>query len=242
MPIQAMTGMSGLAACGSVAAATYDSIILAESSLVHYYPLNETSGSVIHDSVSSGGVNSSTQSGLTLNQTSRMPTCTDPCILFGSSGAITIPAILLASGSDWSVEWWGFLPTAAFNTNFGCPLWIGGSSTAGWGPQCDSTTLDINQTLDSRVVGPTAGAAKNGNAHVVITKSGTTMIFYINGTGTTKTVGTMDAPGSGSTYIGNLNGGGGGSNYVGPGAYLQKVAFYNAALSSTRVSAHYAAG
>jgi len=52
----------------------------------------------------------------------------------------------------------------------------------------------------------------------------------------------MDAPGSGSTYIGNLNGGGGGSNYVGPGAYLQKVAFYNAALSSTRVSAHYAAG
>ena len=70
---------------------SYDSTILAESNLIAYYELNETSGTTAHDATSNH-YDGTLHGTITLNQT-KLDVGLGPCMLFdGSTGYITLPS------------------------------------------------------------------------------------------------------------------------------------------------------
>jgi len=221
----------------------YSDTVLAESSLLSYWKLDETSGTSAADSK---GTNTGTYQGsVTLNQS---PTNTfiggRSITLPGSSSAYVLAktAALLATLTNASVEAW-FKTTVASGTGTAIYCERAASGNAIWKLEVTSagvikfTHRNTANTLDQ----PTAGTGYNNGAwhHVVITKAGTSIKFYVDGVqvGSTATLAGNDTlTDSGmETWIGGdkadstqaWNGG------------LDEVAIYNTTLSSSAILAHY---
>lgn len=222
--------------------ATYAAAVLAESSLVSYWRLGETTGTQAGDSK---GVNTGTYTGgFTLNQVSPVKDGNPSVALNGSSGYVNVPHhASLAITGDLTLEAWVF-PTDYVNYN----QVVAKTSAAGEAASYD-LRLEIGggraqlslgngvavSTLSNSTINPPTGAW----SHVAVTVSGTTVTFFLNGV---SSAGGTNAAARADTGLplrigqrGDLNA----ATYF--KGSIDDVAVYNAALSPTRIAAHYAA-
>lgn len=95
-----------------------------------------------------------------------------------------------------------------------------------------------NQSGSNQLTSSTVGAAPN-NAwiHLVVTRSGTSVKIYVNGSLVNGTSGSHSNPATCSDYmtIGNYQGNGGSSGNIS----FDEIAFYPTALTQARIQAHY---
>ncbi len=215
----------------------YDTVVLATTGLVSYWPLSETSGTTSTDSKDSN--NGTYSGGFTLNQSGPSGNLTPSVTLNGSTGKITITdATNLNPGAPLSIEAW--IKTSSASGQ-GIATKIHTSSPfAGYGLDISSghkLEMWTGDLSGSWLIGATS---INDGAwhHVVGTLSGTTVTLYVDGiqdgTGTrTPSLTNTDAlligedPASGPLW---LNGS------------ICGVALYNVALDATTIFNHAAAG
>jgi Concanavalin A-like lectin/glucanases superfamily/Putative amidase domain len=230
--------------CGSGA---YSDVVKGDGP-VGYWRLDESANtSAVADSV---GSSSGTYSGVAVAQTpTAVTTESDKAAYFNGAayvsvasssalnrptGAITLEAWIKPSASQ--VE-----PIALKSyTSHVAPYYQYGLFQNGSGIRLD---LALNGSND-RSVFTSSGASLTigGWNHVVANWDGSTVGFYINGsaagsTAATGTIGTFTTPLDLATYE-NLRSSGGAYFYTGQ---IDEVALYDSALSSSQVSAHYAA-
>jgi hypothetical protein len=234
---------------------SYDSTILAESTLTHYYKCNETSGTTLSDSKGSA------------NLTVGMD-------VFGSPGAYPVPAYAVNSiallmdgepsvyleygddvaGQSYSRGASGYaassaqlIPTGTGNVTveLWCELYRTPSDYAvmflhgGSGNSC-TVMLDNTQHLgDGTTFGSFVFAAST-LYHVVYTYDGTTTLIYVNGTVQFTRTATRVSTVSGNAYLGTNNDLSAFGYYF-PGN-MSKLAIYSSALTSTDITAHYTLG
>lgn len=222
--------------------ATYTAAVLAESSLVSYWRLGETSGTQAGDSK---GVNTGTYTGgFTLNQSSPVKDGNPSVGLNGTSGYVNVPHhASLAITGDLTLEAW-VNPTDYANTN---------QIVAKTSAAAEAASYDFRLQLgDGKMQfllgnGVAVSTLTNGQffvatgvwTHVAVTVSGTTVTFYRNGVADTPVANAAARADTGQPLRigqrGDLNVA---TYYKGS---IDEVAVYNAALSSTRIAAHYAA-
>lgn len=213
---------------------SYAATVLAESALVSYWRLNEASGTIATDS--KGTNNGTYTGGFTLNQAGAV-TGGRSVLLNGTTGFVNVPdtASLEFTGA-FSVEAWVNPTTQAaaygivgkWLSSVGYVLLVDpavGGKLELWlnGVHVDSTTAPA----------VTAGSWN----YVAATYDGANATVYVNGSvvgGPTA----LAAPSSGTAAL-NMGAYGGGLNNL--NGSIAEIAVYNAALSSTRVAAHYAA-
>lgn len=213
----------------------YQDVILAESGLVAYWRLNETSGTTAANSKPGGLYNGSYSGTVTLNQTG--PTTTSKAVaISGTVNHVSIPHNT------------AFAPTGAFSVE----LWVKTTNLTGdW----VSMIAKQNHFAFGRSTGQKLFFAIGGTndlfsaagrivlnqwQHIVVTHNGTNTIkFYVNGVNTDTFSTGITAPTGTNTNtlkIGNYNA----FDPSWPG-HFSEVAYYNVALSATQVSNHYAA-
>ena len=209
----------------------YRNTILAETALVAYWELEETSGTAAADSKSThagtySGTYSLAQQGIWTNTATR-----GNALGLTGSGYVTVPAFAVASGGAISVEAWVY-PTASGQN--GSVIWKN-PVNAQWGLFIEGGVIKWRGNSTSTLNGPTL--TLNAWTHVVATQTGTTAILYVNGaqyaTGTITAITDGTTGGTNDIDIGRFN-----SNYYLQGR-LDEVALYNAVLTSTQVAAHY---
>ena len=218
----------------------YDPTIEAESSLIAYYPLNEAAGqSSIHDA-KSGPIGTFT-GGVTLGQPGRVSDTATAAGFDGTTGGITItnPTLVSARSQNFTIEawinwsgstkngcWFDAGDGYAGDTGFVLLITPGGALKSGNNSAGIDQTQDLNKTL-----------VPNTWYHLVMVQDGTTTTIYVNGS--------IAIINNSTYYLNNY-----GHNYIGWHQYynyiwtgkIQKVGIYNASLTSTQVSNHYAIG
>jgi len=242
---------------------TYSSLILAETSLIAYYRLNEAMGKLAHDQSANkyhGTINNNNGQlvGVTLQQQNAI--ISDPldyAMLFnGTNGYITLPSGLKTDGlSALSVEFWvnrssnssSFMfvlsndnnPTSS-HLGFRVILSLPSDASIGYF-EMGNGTIGASRRIGSSNLSVFYGNVVIGSwYHIVCVYDGTQLLAYVNGIldqnsnpALTGTIGTATHP----LYIGaspSLA-----SNFPG---LIDEVAIYNAALSASDVLAHYQAG
>lgn len=218
---------------------SYDSTILAESGLLAFYPLNDTSGTTATDA-SSNGYSGTINGTVTLNQ-SKIASGLDSCMLFdGNTGYISLPTWVNV-GEPFSIELWmqgqsgiGNSMFYSNNTTAGVEFgWNHSSSdqcfVAGHGGNFDSSnafatgaTYYVELEVDT-----------SNNYTVYAGKVGTDSAPLQWGTGN---------PGGGPTYSGNSHIGSASDNTEHFAGYISSVAIYNKLLGSTIRNNHYTTG
>jgi hypothetical protein len=217
--------------------ATYSETVLAEPSLYAYYVMGDAASTPPQDSKGTyhmGGVLGTTAP--TWGVTGLLPSDPDTAISFPGSGYFYedggASAITLAD--TLSVEAW--ISRGATGAQRG--ISSGGSTGSGaWYVGLDASgNLELWCAGHSQIVASTA-AVGTGSHHVVVTKNGADVHLYIDGVEDTGSVtnATLAAPATAS--------------FIGAGQWgaypfngtIEKLALYNAALTSTQVAAHYAA-
>jgi hypothetical protein len=221
----------------------YPSAVLADSPQA-YYRMDETSGTVLHDS--SGNSNNGTLNGtFTLNQTGTLTNDTDTAILFnGSSGYAAMPAGV-TQGANVTLVCWFKLSNTTFSTfpriiandNAGtshkgiefCIESHGGGFFANLGFTGSSTTIAYTGT----------SFAAGVYHQIAITYDGTTAILYLDGNPVaSSTISSVLATGG---FVYNIARNPGDSSDFFPGT-VDEVSIYNTALSGARISALYQSG
>lgn len=221
----------------------YDTLILGESGLQAYYPLNETSGTTAND-LTANAYNGTITGGVTLGVASLLGNDTETAMTFnGSTGYIALPAGL--TGVGWT----------AFTLEAWCSLaavggYVIGNTTQG------GTGLELFNASGS----PTTGWAGNlGNAggnggayantgftpftstvyHVALVYDGAHVTVFLNGS----QIGAQESLTGALTASGNnFNIGRCPNSTLYLNGTIQKVAVYNTALSATKLQAHTIAG
>lgn len=212
-----------------IVAYDYKAMILAESSLIHYWPMDDATGTNIADAKASGGAWTGTQSVSTTpgrplvvdGLSSRM--LMDNRITYGTSRNLTPP---------WTLECWlvgGWLNSSPIG------MWLGNNT--GYMLYCVSRgqyRLYSNNTFT-----PTGYAHTPGDVvHLVGTHDGTTGNIYADGVLISSGALPTTSASSGTLESGAYaNGGGSFSDGL-----LQHVAIYNTALSAGTALAHFNAG
>jgi hypothetical protein len=210
--------------------ATYDSVILAESNLTAYWPLNESSGTTATDNK---GTNNCTNSGtVTVGAASLLSQDTETSFNYGggwsamasnaspSSGAFTVECWANLASSNGNLR--GIITTGTFNTN-GWLLYISGSGNLRFYTQ--------GGTDNDTGFAPTVGSTY----YYVVTYDGTKITVYANNSQKLQVTQGYTASNA-AGYIGSW---GTGANRWWNGK-IQKVALYNSPLSAARMTAHYA--
>jgi hypothetical protein len=214
----------------------YRDVVLAESSLVGFWELQETSGTVATDSTANA--RSGTYSGgFTLAQPGifvAAGTRNNAVALNGSSAYINIPAFAVASGGALSVEAWISQTAAGKNGSIAWKNPVNGQ----WGLFIESGVLKWRGGSSSlTLVGPSLSAASW--YHVVATQTGTTATIYVNGvqvaSGTVTAIADGTTAGTNDINVGRFN-----SGYYLNGK-ITTFALYNAVLTGTQVTTHYTA-
>ena len=225
---------------------TYDATILAESNLIAFYPMNEQSGTTIHDATSNH-YDGTLHGGVTLGQVALAPGL-DPCVLFvaASSGYISLPAGVQVA-EPLTIEMWLKINSVAAGGN----IFYGVNDGSGHGYEFGVETT----ATPSFYIALNSGGTNSGNSdfansttyYVAVTiDSSQNMTGYVgtvNGTAVQKV--TANPGGSlsyGTTvpYIGARYRSGGPSLYF--DGYGSSVAIYGKLLSTTTMNAHIAAG
>lgn len=225
---------------GGAGPGTLDTVILAESSLVHFWKLNEAAASgTVADSK---GSLTGTVNGATLGSTALGNDGETSASFNGTSNNIKFTS-LWGTNANWTYE--AVVKQTAFNstTPFVCGTGNNQSGNAiyvGMGG-ADSTHIVVQILLNgaSLLSGSTL-LALNSTHHIAATYDGTNLTLYINGvqdaqtahaaiaaTGTTGTIGAGWNSFSSSAnqfYTGNI----------------EKVAFYNQALLQPAMATHFA--
>ena len=221
----------------------YRDAVLAETSLVAYWELQETSGTAAADS-------KSTHTG-TFSGTYTLGSPSAPgagplgamwlntgvqsvALALAGNGYVTIPAFAVASGGAISVEAWVYPTVSGQN---GSVIWKN-PVNAEWGLFIEGGVLKWRGNSSAATLnGPTL--TLNAWSHVVATQTGTTATLYVNGsqaaTGTVTAIADDTTAGTNDLNIGRFN-----SNYYLTGK-IEQVALYNAVLTATQVSNHYTA-
>lgn len=218
------------------AASSYESVILGDAP-VAFWQLNDSSGTIAAD-VSGNAYNGTYTGTFTLAQPSIMPHGSGASLQLGGFGYVALPSVtaLNALNHPLSLEFWikTSTPTTAMYM-----LGLGSNGSAGIAL---STVVSQRFTFGyvsvvNNANSTTALSANTSYYCVVTVDSSGNITFYVNGTaaGTGTTSGnTGSGPGAIGVYSGNT----GIYAYTG---YIQNVAVYNYALSSTKISNHYAA-
>ncbi len=212
----------------------YSAVILAESSLVSYWKLDEPSGTSAADSK---GANTGTYSGTYTQGVMGIGGDGGTAVNFATSGQVTVgnPSNLQLV-APFSLEAWINIP----NTSDTDPVMVkysGASGFAGYGIRLNATTsgrVDFwcGSAWDTGTVTLTA----NVWHHIVCTLSGTTGTIYVDGVQDKTGTVTVNLSTAANFVIGEDNLG------QVTKAIIDEVAVYNTALSSGAVAAHYAAG
>jgi hypothetical protein len=215
----------------------YSTLILAESSLVSYWQLNETSGTTAVDSQDSNN-GTITSADVTLNESGNGTIGPSIYFNFGTGNPISIPdASNLNSITNLTLELWmnlQFISTfQQVITKIG-----GGPSYSGWGFQLSSTgLLNFNCGGGSFSSGVTLTLSTWYHVVGTIDSSGNIKI-YINGSLVNSQSGyTADLTSTGVDLVMGAYAGGG--QYQGN---LMHVAVYNTILSGSDILSHYDTG
>lgn len=223
----------------------YADTVLADTPL-HYYRLDETSGSTFYDAMASGQ-NGTLNGGVTQGSTGLLTSDTDKAATFnGTTGyiALTNAGTWPTGNGAWTIECW-CKPTNSTNAGNATLVAIGNPGT-------NSQAGEIAQTSTGGWTVATWGGVGhdfNGNGtstagttyHVVATYDGASHLdLYVNNVHFgTFNPGTLNLSSSHQSIGDSWNGSVQALFFPG---VIDEVAIYNTALSSGRVSAHYTAG
>jgi len=224
----------------AVASGSYSATVLADGP-TSYWRLGEASGTTLADAA---GTNpGSAKGGLTLGVAGALGSDPDTAVGLGSNSAYVSVgnAANLNFVADFSVEAWA-KPTVVNGTS-GAVVHKGGpSGYSVW--QYRLALTSAKQWRGTVFVGNSAitvtapGSATTAWTHLVMTKAGTTLRLYVNGVQVASaTVGGTLNTSTGILAIGRT--GASSADYF--NGVVDEVAVYPAALSATRVAAHFSA-
>ena len=232
---------------------SYRSTILADHP-VSYWPLNETSGTVIHDAVGSNNGTCMNTNGLTLGGPGILyaqGVTTDTAIYFNDakSGYINVPYSSTLNTSQFTVEVWLKMPNfpdsnASANMN---PLSLdNANSPNGWAFEIP-TPNGSNPQMDGWLASGGWTQISGGTciqsqwSYYALTYNGTTFCIYTNGVLVGSSSSTFSQVGSGHPlYFGAYDDSGTADRFYLGG--MENVAFYSNALSASHILTHYQAG
>ena len=232
---------------------SYKSTILADHP-VSYWPLNETSGTVIHDVVGSNNGTCINTNGLTLGGQGILygkGVTTDTAIYFtaANSGYINVPYSSTLNTSQFTIEAWLNMPTfpgGATNVNMN-PLSLNNASpTSGWAFEIPSPN-GSNPKMYGWLAYNAWTQVNSGTciqskwAYYALTYNGTTFCIYTNGVLAGSSTSSYSQVSSGHPlYLGAYNDSGTADRFYLGG--MENVAFYSNALSAGHISSHYQVG
>ena len=236
--------------------AGYKGVILTDHP-ASYWPLNETTGTTIHDVAGTNNGTAVNTNGLTLSWPGILSSQGDTAIYFNNTnnGYVSVPYSSTLNTTNFSVEAWLDMPTFPANAqsaNENPVSFCNGGTPHGW-------TFDI-QVANAANPSLYAWVAKNSSgwnsvnsgvaiqgkwSYYAMTFNGTTLTVYTNGVSATSASVTNYTMASSGQYLlmGDYNDT---TNSADTNRYYQgameKVAIYTNALSSSRILAHYQAG
>lgn len=180
----------------------------------------------------------SVNTGVTFGQPPLLAGTMSGAALFnGSTGYLTVPTSGLPTGnSAWSLEGW-FKTTASANQMI---VGMGGTTTKTAALLYVNSSNHLTADLFNASIASAATVNNGAQHHAVATWDGTTLTLYLDGASVASSAALgPDAIAYGTALVGAQNFGSIGNWFNG---VLDEVAIYGAALSSTRVTAHYNAG
>lgn len=211
----------------------YDTLILSETGILRYYPLNDAVGSSTAVDLASSQ-NGTVSGSVTFGAASLLGPDAETAATFGG-GSISIPTTGLPTGSSpWSLEIWFKSPNAGAQY----VLMGMGSAVNNQGTGFEQVSNGFGTFVwGVATSGPFSSANTLDHFHIVSTYDGSTLTTYVNGV----------KAGSGGPFTLNLTQTGA---YIGAAAnnsfittgVLQKAAIYNVALTAAQVSNHYTSG
>jgi hypothetical protein len=218
---------------------SYNSTILAETSLVSYWKLDETAGST-SAADSKGSRTLSTAGSVTFGGTGVSLTCCAFSGNFSSSDFLTGSNAGLPTGTGpVSLECWFSTTSTPFPWNDMCGWGNNATSNSFWlGIRDDGTTIYV--TCYSTTVSYTNSVSLKNGAwhHLAATYDGTIMLLYLDGNQVASSTFTLSL--TSGIYPFTI-----GMGYPGNGKFagsMDEVAVYNAALSSSSILNHYQVG
>ena len=215
--------------------------IVATDAPLRYYRLDETSGTTAYD-VGGAGQNGAYVGAPTLGVAGAISGDTDTAItLNGSSQYVNLPTTGLPTGaSPFTVEAW--IKVAAYpTTNVRSVAFIGAIGASAAAVLALNTSGQVYVFLWTGVsTSPSSAISLSVWHHVAMTYDGTTLSCYLDGTLVASASATAALTyGTGAAQIGAANGS---ATYTDFPGSVDEVAIYAAALSATRIAAHYSAG
>jgi hypothetical protein len=215
----------------TAAVKSYRNTILGTTGLAGYWRLGEQSGATAADATATNA--GSYLGGYTLGQQGALTRDTDTAVRFdGVSGEMTVGGASLSSSG--SIEGW-------FKWESGTSLLRDDTtfSNGGW-----ILAYDSGGTVKYRVAGQTFSTGRTTSSfrdgrwhHIVVTKSGPAVAFYLDGQLVHSGTGASDTASTGPWH---LMRNGAYTNYT--AGLADELAVYNVALSATTVQEHYAVG
>ena len=215
----------------TAAVKTYRNTILGTSGLAGYWRLGEQSGVSAADATATNV--GSYMGGYTLGQQGALTRDTDSAVRFdGTSGEMSVggPALSTSGSIEGWFKWESGTSLLRDDTTF---------SNGGW-----ILAYDSGGTVKYRVGGQTFSTGRPTSSlrdgrwhHIVVTKDGPTVAFYVDGQLVHTGTGAPDAASSGAWH---LMRNGGYTNYT--AGLADELAIYTVALSGTTVQEHYAVG
>lgn len=202
----------------------YGNTILTTPGLVGYWKFDEASGNLID---STGHGLTGTWSGSPIyGQTSAIVASQGSAINVNGGSCVINSSAYLNFGDTFTVEWWG-----KFTTLSGYSFLIDKRPDAfnGW-----IIYKDLSNQINLQKVNPirkTPAVSDLNYHHYVVTKTGSSVKFYVDGVDVTQ-------PGSGDATIADTSA----NMTLGGNMIFDDLAIYSTALSSTVVAEHYALG
>jgi len=215
----------------TAAVKTYRNTILGTSGLAGYWRLGEQSGASAADATATNAGNY--VGGYTLGQQGALTRDTDSAVRFdGTSGEMSAggPSLSTSGSIEGWFKWESGTSLLRDDTTF---------SNGGW-----ILAYDSSGTVKYRVAGQTFSTGRSTSSlrdgrwhHIVVTKGGPTVAFYLDGQLVHTGTGAPDTASSGAWH---LMRNGGYTNYT--AGLADEFAIYTVALSGTTVQEHYAVG
>lgn len=216
---------------------SYSSEVLADSPLV-YLKFDETSGTSLADASGNSRAATLGGSGSTLATASLGTGIAGTSITVNGSGTITIPHdATLDAVTSFTAE---FLMKSSTGGSSYRYLARKGEGGDGWCIRYHNNNFNPFAYTSGGIIFPSDTAASLADGvthHIVLTLNGAVLTLYIDNSAATSATGT----GTQATNVSDIKiatAGWDGPGYVG---VVDEFAFYNTALSTTRIAAHYAA-
>ena len=224
----------GTASC-TATSSNYARTVAQTSGLAGFWRLGESTGATACDS---SGVNpGSYQGGYTLARSGAINGDPDSATLFnGSSGWISVPALTsLDVGDTFTFEAWVKRGTVGGSTS----QVIASKQGSAWTVLFNTTNQLVLQAGTKKITTSTAALSDTSNWHyVAVTKGGTTVHLYLDGTDVTGSVTNVTLANS-TSPLAIAQSGASASWFNGT---IDEPALYTAALTATQIQSHYSLG